>query len=201
MKLKIKNAKKVLIKYLGKDPKKFNHSLRVAELAKNLAEKCDEDVKEAVIASLLHDIGKSMNQREILNLCSEKGTTLYDFEIYASLMALHGKAGAIIFEQEFDRASDPEKFDRIKQAISYHVAGGEENMSKLDKIVYVADNIEPQKQNRYEKSQIKYMLDKLKKSQTINIDELVKIIIEAKKNRAKKEGRVVNPLIDNILQR
>ena len=77
MKITIENAKKVLIKYLGKNTEKVNHSIRVAEIAKKLAEKCGENVKEAVIAALLHDIGKSMNEQEMLNLCLRRETTLF----------------------------------------------------------------------------------------------------------------------------
>ena len=161
MKITIENAKKVLIKYLGKNTEKVNHSIRVAEIAKKLAEKCGENVKEAVIAALLHDIGKSMNEQEMLNLCLRKETTVYDFELYGYTIALHGKVGAIIFEQEFDKSIDPIAFDRIKQAISYHVAGGEEHMSKLDKIIYIADNIEAKKQKRYENKNIRNLVDKL----------------------------------------
>ena len=201
MKITIENAKKVLIKYLGKNTEKVNHSIRVAEIAKKLAEKCGENVKEAVIAALLHDIGKSMNEQEMLNLCLRKETTVYDFELYGYTMALHGKVGAIIFEQEFDKSIDPIAFDRIKQAISYHVAGGEEHMSKLDKIIYIEDNIEAKKQKRYENKNIRNLVDKLENNEKIDIDEYVKIIIEEKKKRAKQEGRIVNPLVDNILEK
>ena len=201
MKITIENAKKVLIKYLGKNTEKVNHSIRVAEIAKKLAEKCGENVKEAVIAALLHDIGKSMNEQEMLNLCLRKETTVYDFELYGYTMALHGKVGAIIFEQEFDKSIDPIAFDRIKQAISYHVAGGEEHMSKLDKIIYIADNIEAKKQKRYENKNIRNLVDKLENNEKIDIDENGKIIIEEKKKRAKQEGRTVNPLVDNILEK
>ena len=201
MKITIENAKKVLIKYLGKNTEKVNHSIRIAEIAKKLAEKCGENVKEAVIEALLHDIGKSMDEQEMLNLCLRKETTVYDFELYGYTMALHGKVGAIIFEQEFDKSIDPIAFDRIKQAISYHVAGGEEHMSKLDKIIYIADNIEAKKQKRYENKNIRNLVDKLENNEKIDIDEYVKIIIEEKKKRAKQEGRIVNPLVDNILEK
>ena len=200
MKITIENAKKVLIKYLGKNTEKVNHSIRVAEIAKKLAEKCGENVKEAVIAALLHDIGKSMNEQEMLNLCLRRETTLYDFELYSYTMALHGKVGAIIFEQEFDKSIDPIAFDRIKQAISYHVAGGEEKMSLLDKIIYVADNIEPGKQDRYKQKQEESLLYKIENNELENIDDCIKIIIEKKKKRAEAENRICNPLVDNILE-
>lgn len=148
MNITINHAREVLKKYLTENKKKLDHSIRVAEVAKILAEKNNVPVDEAVIASLLHDIGKSMTGQEMLALCASKEVTMYDFEIFQSPEALHGKAGSILFEKEFDRDSDPEKFDRIKHAISSHVAGADDRMTELDKIVYVADNIEPEKERK-----------------------------------------------------
>lgn len=145
MDITINNAKEVLKKYLKGNKKKLYHSIRVAKVAKILAEKNNVPVDEAVIAALLHDIGKSMTGKEMLEICANREVTMYDFEIFELLDALHGKAGAILFEKEFDRKSNPEKFDRIKHAIASHVAGADDKMNTLDKIVYVADNIEPQK--------------------------------------------------------
>lgn len=200
MEITLRNAKKVLLKYLGNNKSRYYHSLRVAKLAKLLAEKTNENVEDAIIAALLHDIGKSMSQKEIFELCARNETIMYDFEIYSLPNALHGRAGAIIFEEEFNRNFNPEKFDRIKQAISYHVAGGEEKMSLLDKIIYVADNIEPGKQDRYKQKQEESLLYKIENNELENIDDCIKIIIEEKKKRAEAENRICNPLVDNILE-
>ena len=201
----INNAKEVLKKYLTENRKKLYHSIRVAKVAKILAEKNGVPVDEAVIASLLHDIGKTMTPQEMLSFCASREVTMYDFEIFQSPGALHGKVGAILFEEEFDRNSDPEKFDRIQHAISSHVAGADDKMTKLDKIVYVADNIEPEKQKKNNnqetgiQKQTETLLSKIENGEIENLDECIKIIIEGKKQRAKKRGVECNPLVDNIL--
>ena len=205
MEITINNAKKVLKKYLTENRKKLYHSIRVAKVAKILAEKNGVPVDEAVIASLLHDIGKTMTPQEMLAFCASREITTYDFEIFQAPVALHGKVGAILFEEEFDRNSDPEKFDRIQHAISSHVAGADDKMTKLDKIVYVADNIEPEKQKKNNnqetgiQKQTETLLSKIENGEIENLDECIKIIIEGKKQRAKKRGVECNPLVDNIL--
>lgn len=205
MDITINNAKEVLKKYLKGNKKKLYHSIRVAKVAKILAEKNNVPVDEAVIAALLHDIGKSMTGKEMLEICANREVTMYDFEIFELLDALHGKAGAILFEKEFDRKSNPEKFDRIKHAIASHVAGADDKMNTLDKIVYVADNIEPQKEKRNHSKETENqtetdsLLSKIENGEIADLDTCIQILIEGKKQRAEKRGMECNPLVDNIL--
>lgn len=205
MEITINNAKKVLKKYLTENRKKLYHSIRVAKVAKILAEKNEVPVDEAVIASLLHDIGKTMTPQEMLAFCASREITMYDFEIFQAPGALHGKVSAILFEEEFDRNSDPEKFDRIQHAISSHVAGADDKMTELDKIVYVADNIEPEKEKRNHSKETENqtetdsLLSKIENGEIENLDDCIQIIIEGKKERAKNRGLPCNPLVDNIL--
>lgn len=205
MEITIHNAKEVLKKYLTENREKLYHSIRVAKVAKILAEENGVPVDEAVIASLLHDIGKTMTPQEMLAFCASREVTMYDFEIFQSSGALHGKVGAILFEEEFDRNSDPEKFDRIQHAISSHVAGADDKMTKLDKIVYVADNIEPEKEKKHNsqetgtQKQTETLLSKIENGEIESFDECIEMIIEGKKQRAQERGMECNPLVDNIL--
>ena len=204
MDITINNAKEVLKKYLKGNKKKLYHSIRVAKVAKILAEKNNVPVDEAVIAALLHDIGKSMTGKEMLEICANREVTMYDFEIFELLDALHGKAGAILFEKEFDRKSNPEKFDRIKHAIASHVAGADDKMNTLDKIVYVADNIETKKEKRNHSKETENqtetdsLLSKIENGEIADLDTCIQILIEGKKQRAEKRGMECNPLVDNI---
>ena len=99
----------------------------------------------------------------------------------------------------------PEKVDRIKHAISSHVAGADDKMTELDKIVYVADNIEPEKEQKNNGEQTESqkktdsLLAKIKNGEIENLDDCIQIIIEGKKKRAKNRGLPCNPLVDNIL--
>lgn len=183
------NAYKVLKKYLeSSNPDKFEHSIRVAGTCKILAKKwcnSDEFIKTATICGLLHDIGKSVNEEKMLSLCLQKNVPLYDFELLESPKALHGKVGAILFENEFNK-KDIEKFNAISHAISSHTAGNE-TMSLLDKITFISDNIEPQKD--------KELFELIKHDNTKSPNKFVKIIIKKKLKRAKENHRVANPLL------
>ncbi len=181
-----KNALLVLRKYLEKtNEKRFEHSIRVAQTGKILATKWGVSKEDAIIAGLLHDIGKSLNKREILELCIRNKVELFDFELFENITSLHGKASALLFEQEFNK-NDIERFHTISVAISSHVAGSE-NMSDLEKIVFIADNVEPGKKND--------ILKKIESNEISEINECIREIIKLKIKRANKEERELNPML------
>lgn len=187
------NALKVLKKYLkATDKDRMQHSLRVAQTGKQLAKKwgcCQED--DVIIASLLHDIGKSMSKKEMLNLCVRNEISLYDFEIFETAKALHGKVGSLIFEEEF-LDDDRERFQSISHAISCHTSRDSEPLSPLDKIVFIADNIEPNRKNDF-LTQI--LSDKIKTP-----DECIRLIIDRKRKKAKAKNLELNPMLDATLE-
>ena len=192
MEITIRNAKKILTKYLqGKNQKKFEHSIRVARTSKMIAEKCNVSVEDSIIAGLLHDIGKGLNRWQALGLITRKNIDIYDFELFETHEALHGKISALLFEEEFDN-TEIERFKNISHAISYHVAGGEDKMTPLDKILYIADNAEPEKNIEF--------YQQLSNEDTIDMNKWVKKIIKDKQSRAVRKQRIQNPLIDATLE-
>lgn len=192
MEITIRNAKKILTKYLqGKNQKKFEHSIRVARTSKMIAEKCNVSVEDSIIAGLLHDIGKGLSRWQILELANRNNIDIYDFELFETHEALHGKISALLFEEEFDN-TEIERFKNISHAISYHVAGGEDKMTPLDKILYIADNAEPEKNIEF--------YQQLSNEETIDMNKWVKKIIKDKQSRAIQKQRIQNPLIDATLE-
>lgn len=145
---------------------------------------------DAIIAGLLHDIGKCLTRKEMLALCVRNGLEVYDFEIYDNLEALHGKVGSLIFEKEFNK-NDIDRFNSISNAIKNHIAGSED-MSLLDKIVFIADNVEPAKGND--------ILHKIETGEITNINKCIKMLIEEKIKRASLNNREINPLLMNTLE-
>lgn len=193
MELTMQNAKKVLEKYLKENnAKKYEHSKRVAIISKQLAKKWDISQEEAVIASLLHDIGKSVSKREMLDICSRNNVIIHDFEIFENTESLHGEVSKIILNKEFEKASNSERFDRIQSAVAKHVTGAEQ-MSDLDKVVFIADNIEPSKKN-YD------IFVKIQSGEIESMDECIKLIIERKQQRAGLKNMEINPLLINTKQ-
>ncbi len=192
MEITIQNALEILKKYLqGKNQKKFEHSIRVARTSKMIAEKCNVSVEDSIIAGLLHDIGKGLNRWQALGLITRKNIDIYDFELFETHEALHGKISALLFEEEFDN-TEIERFKNISHAISYHVAGGEDKMTPLDKILYIADNAEPEKNIEF--------YQQLSNEDTIDMNKWVKKIIKDKQSRAVQKQRIQNPLIDATLE-
>lgn len=165
---------------------KFEHSIRVARTSKILAKRWNVSVEDAVIAALLHDIGKSLTREEMLAFASIKELPIYDFEIWDNLAALHGRISAAMFESKFSNI-DKNRFNSISHAISSHVAG-DEYMSDLDKIIFVADNIEPDKSND--------MLSRIKNGEIDTLDKCIEEIISAKRDKSIKKNRAYNPFLD-----
>ena len=118
------------------DERRFAHTLSVAYTSALLAAVYGEEVKRALAAGLLHDIAKPMSDGELLHFCEKEKLPISETEKMAPYL-LHGKAGARIAKKEFG-ISDPE----ILAAIENHTTG-RPGMGLLEKIVFVADYIEP----------------------------------------------------------
>ena len=116
-------------------PKRMPHVLGTEREAVRLAERYGADVTKARIAALLHDCTKKLDMDRQLTLCRQYGIPLDDLERHA-LKLLHAKTGAAIARDVF--AVD----DAVYRAIYWHTTG-HPNMTKLEKIIYLADYIEP----------------------------------------------------------
>ncbi|WML35680.1 bis(5'-nucleosyl)-tetraphosphatase (symmetrical) YqeK [Clostridium sp. OS1-26] len=116
--------------------KRYEHSLSVRDTAVKLAEIYNVDIEKARIAGLTHDCAKNMNDDQLLNIASNHKIRI-DEVCQESPQLIHGAVGAVI-ANEIMGISDEE----ILNAISYHTTG-RKNMSMLDKIIYIADYIEP----------------------------------------------------------
>ena len=129
----IKMQKK-LAKYL--DENRYEHTLGVMFTCASLAMVHGYDLKDAQAAGLLHDSAKCIPNKKKLKICAEHHIPVTDFEREHPFL-LHAKLGAYIAKNKYN-VSDKE----ILSAITYHTTGKPE-MTKLEKIVYIADYIEP----------------------------------------------------------
>lgn len=152
-------------------------------------------LKDAIIAGLLHDIGKSVTRKEMLYQCVRKELTMYDFDIFETPVALHGKVSAMIFEKVFDDKADLDRVKAISHAISCHVTG-DTNMNLLDKILFIADNIELAKRNPKRNR----IFSEIQSGELTSPDECVEQIILLKDLNAMEHHRVLDPLLLNTLQ-
>lgn len=129
--LEIRNK---LSKKLKKD--RFEHTIGVMYTAASLAMCYDEDIEKALTAGLLHDCAKFCSSSDQILLCRK-----YDLELTPSELEMpaliHAKLGAFLARRKY-KIKDQDILD----AITYHTTG-RPGMSMLEKIVYIADYIEP----------------------------------------------------------
>lgn len=118
------------------DSKRYEHTISVAYIATALAMRYDCDIKKAEIAGLLHDCAKCMPDDTKLSKCIKYNISISDIERENPFL-LHAKLGAFLAMNKY-RVDDKE----IISAILYHTTG-RPSMSTLEKIVYIADYIEP----------------------------------------------------------
>jgi predicted HD superfamily hydrolase involved in NAD metabolism len=118
---------------------RYQHSLAVAETAKKLADHWGEDPQKAELAGFLHDLGRSYDAHEYIDLCQKYGLKVSQRERCNPIL-LHAPLGAYMAEKELGIADTD-----ILEAIAYHTLG-KIGMSDLAKIIFLADVIEPGRQ-------------------------------------------------------
>lgn len=110
---------------------RFYHSECVAKRCVELANLYHVDKEAARLIGIIHDLAKEMSPEEKIEYCKKNYLKIDDMEqVHTGL--LHGKIAAHIAKKEFGFSED------LCSAIQYHTTG-KENMSLLDKILYVAD--------------------------------------------------------------
>lgn len=114
--------------------KRFIHTLGVVNSAMYLAKKYGANIEDAHLAALLHDCAKEIPLLEMRDLVADLPC---DQDMLHSGALLHGLAGMVLANTQYG-VTNPD----ILEAIRVHTTG-KENMSKLDKIIFLADYIEP----------------------------------------------------------
>lgn len=115
---------------------RFAHSIGVANTAVALAKKFGADETKAYIAGLLHDCAREFENDQLPAEATKRGIKIGKVERALPLL-LHAYIGAKMAAEIYG-VTDPE----IIQAIHRHTVGARD-MSALDKIIYFADMIEP----------------------------------------------------------
>ena len=131
--LPLSKLRPVALSYLKH--KRIPHVLGTEQEAIRLAERYGADVGKARVGALLHDCTKKLDLPEQLALCEQYGIQLDDME-RQTLKLLHAKTGAAIARDVFGVD------DEIYGAILWHTTG-RAGMTLLEKILYLADYIEP----------------------------------------------------------
>ncbi|WKY48867.1 bis(5'-nucleosyl)-tetraphosphatase (symmetrical) YqeK [Eubacteriaceae bacterium ES3] len=117
-------------------PKRFNHTLGVLEVSKQLAVRYHEPMEQIIQAALLHDCARNISRDELIGLAKEYGIKIDRVSKHESSL-LHGPVGAVIAHRDYGIRDQT-----VLNAIRYHTTG-RKNMTQLEKIIYLADYIEP----------------------------------------------------------
>jgi predicted HD superfamily hydrolase involved in NAD metabolism len=122
------------------DEKRYEHTLGVAYTAANLAAIYGANIKDAEIAGLLHDCAKCIEDEKKLSICMKHNITINSIEEKTPFL-LHGKVGGFLAMRKYGIMDQ-----NIINAIINHTTG-RPNMTLLEKIIYVADYIEPNRKS------------------------------------------------------
>lgn len=133
---------------------RYIHTLGTAECAKELALKFKLDSEKAYLAGLLHDCAKCFSNDKLLDII-HKYLLVEECEML-NYKTLHAPVSAYIAEKEFN-ITDSE----ILSAIRWHTLG-KLDMSNFEKIIFIADKIEPNTRDKEYSDKIRILLDEEK---------------------------------------
>lgn len=118
------------------DARRFEHTLGVEFMSAALAMRYGASVKSARTAGLLHDCAKCLTDKKRMSICQKHNIPMSDME-RANPFLLHAKVGAWLARERYGV-----KDQDILNAIYNHTTG-RPGMSLLEKIVFIADYMEP----------------------------------------------------------
>ncbi|MDD2446704.1 MAG: bis(5'-nucleosyl)-tetraphosphatase (symmetrical) YqeK [Tissierellia bacterium] len=170
--MKLDNVQEILIEKIGK--KRVEHSIGVMETAMELAKLYYVDMDKAKIAGILHDCAKYGDKSYLLKRASDFDIIL-DKIMIENYQLIHGPLGAEVAKEDFGV-----KDEEILNAIRYHTTG-RENMTLLDKIIYLADYIEPSRNFLGVEKARKLAFENLDKSLIYAMDNTVIQLIKTSK--------------------
>ena len=153
------------------------HVLGCRDTAADLARHWGADVTDAARAGLLHDITKALDGPLQLTLCQEYGIVLDDFS-QKNPKTLHALTGSLVADRIFGEKQ------AVVDAIRFHTTG-KADMNLLEKIIYVADYMEP---NRDFPG-----VEELRKLAYSDINQALKRGLEMTLALLKEQGREISP--------
>lgn len=153
------------------DEKRFIHSKGVAQTAYLLAKKYGEDEKKAYFTGLVHDIAKNFDFEKQLDYCKNIDISKDEKE-YKKM--LHAPAGAGFLKETYNITDE-----KILNAVRFHTKGNVK-MSLFDKIIYLADYIEPSRNYNGVDELRKAVFEDIEKGLLLSCDETLKMLIERK---------------------
>lgn len=158
-------------------PDRVSHVLGCRDTAVELAKRWSADETDAARAGLLHDITKALPPQLQLTLCREYGIILDAFS-EKNPKTLHALTGSLVAQRIFGENK------AVVEAVRHHTTG-KADMNLLEKIIYVADYMEPNRDF--------HGVEKLRELAYIDIDGALRLGLEMTLEMLKEQGREVSP--------
>lgn len=168
------------------DAERFEHTLSVAYTAACLAGVYHVDVYKALRAGMLHDCAKCIPDNVLMTMALEYHIPCNDTEKKIPFL-LHAKVGAELAKVQYSEIDED-----VLNAIRYHTTG-RPGMSMLEKIVFVADYMEPLRNKAAD-------LDMIRKLAFTDIDAAIVKILLGTLSYLKKKGGEVDSSTEKTLQ-
>lgn len=168
------------------DAKRFEHTLGVEFTAAALAMRYGGDVRDAQIAGLLHDCAKCLTDEKRISICEKNHIPITKLERHNPFL-LHAKVGAHLAEEKYGVISPD-----ILMAIRSHTTGRQE-MSLLEKIVFVADYIEPNRKHAPN-------LPEVRRLAFLDLDQALLKILEDTLAYLRESGGEIDPMTEHTWQ-
>ena len=173
--LPMERLEQVVVSLLN--PNRVRHVLGCRDTAAELARVWGADETDAARAGLLHDVTKALDGPLQLTLCSQYGIILDEFS-HNNPKTLHALTGSLVAERIFGENQ------AVVDAIESHTTG-KGNMNTLEKIIYVADYMEP---NRDFPG-----VEELRSLAYTDLDKALKLGLEMTLSMLKTQGREISP--------
>ena len=180
--LSMDQLEKVVLPLLN--PNRVAHVLGCRDAAVELAKRWGANEEDAARAGLLHDITKALDGPLQLTLCHEYGTILDEFG-YKYPKTLHALTGSLVAERIFGER------EAVVSAICHHTTG-KAGMSLLEKIIYVADYMEPCRKFPG--------VEQLRELAFSDMDAALKLGLEITLQHLKNQGDEVSPASREALE-
>ena len=174
----LKKIRKSMEKSL--DAKRYEHTLGVAYTAAALAMCHGASVKNAQLAGLLHDCAKCLSDEKKFSICEKHNISISDIERRNPAL-LHAKVGSFLAMDEY-HVTDSD----VIHAILNHTTG-RPGMSLLEKIIFIADYIEPERNKAAD-------LDEIRQLAFANLDMALIRILENILRYLEECGGEIDPM-------
>lgn len=172
---------------------RYFHTLGVADCAKELAEKYKLNCEKAYLAGLLHDCAKCYDNKALIEILTDKMHC--DMTELLSPKTYHSPVGAYLAKELFG-VEDKEILDAI-----YCHTVGKENMTLFEKIIFLADKIEPNTRDIAWRNHILEILEQengLNKALLESFEYTIKSIVDRKLKMCLTTVKIYNELLDNV---